>query len=75
METRIKLKSKRDCKDLAARMDGYNVNSMVCGYEKKTDACQVSYKIYFGNNFKKSNFIFREILVSLEKIIFGNISQ
>jgi hypothetical protein len=24
-------------------MDGYNVNSMVCGYSRNVDACQVSY--------------------------------
>lgn len=77
METKIKLKSKRDCKDLASRMDGYNVNSMLCGYSKKTDACQVritkcsKMSLNISKELKIfSNFLnFRVILVSFIKLL------
>lgn len=41
METKVLLKSPKKCKEMTG-MKNYNPNSMICGYLKNFDACQVS---------------------------------
>lgn len=42
-ETKIRVKRNEDCKIDVQRLVKFNSESMICGYEYKHDACQVSY--------------------------------
>lgn len=41
METRIRVKPNDECAVETVRLVQFNVESMICGYEFNTDACQV----------------------------------
>lgn len=71
METRIKVKPNKECELETVRLVDFNDESMICGYEHHTDACQVS-KSSTQKLYKSSSLCsFREILVvhSLSKRI------
>ena len=40
-ESRIKILRENNCYSLTKKLVNYNPSSMVCGYYKNTDACQV----------------------------------
>lgn len=44
-ESRIKILNSKNCYMLTKKLVNYNPESMVCGYFKNTDACQVRLKI------------------------------
>lgn len=50
METKVLLKSFKKCKQLTNGLKGYNRKSMICGFLKNTDACQVrtfAFEVFF----------------------------
>lgn len=44
-EAKIKVKTTRDCTAEVKRLLKFNEDSMICGYESNTDACQVSLQV------------------------------
>lgn len=56
METRITLKTPNECRELASQFKEYNENSMICGFRKNYDACQVRINSNLNNCLKLNNF-------------------
>lgn len=41
METKVMVKTDKECSEMIGKMVEYNKESMICAYEDNTDACQV----------------------------------